>query len=135
MKYRIRRTTKEWTALIQECRASGLTDKQWCQENGVVISSFYRAIKRLRDAACTIPHRESAASPLPTVQDIVPVDPSLLMESAQSSAILTCNERQYFTTPSECQISVTLSDNTRIDISNNASTGILREILLALRTS
>ena len=25
------RTDEEWLSLIQECRLSGLTDKQWCE--------------------------------------------------------------------------------------------------------
>lgn len=34
---RIRRTDQEWLDLIQECRTSGLTDKEWCVNN--IISS------------------------------------------------------------------------------------------------
>lgn len=29
------RTDEEWLTLIQECRASGLADKQWCEEHGI----------------------------------------------------------------------------------------------------
>lgn len=51
---RIRRTDKEWLGLIQECRTSGLTDKEWCEQH-IQHSNFYYHIKRLRKKAREIP--------------------------------------------------------------------------------
>ena len=45
---RTRRSQEEWLELIQECRSSGMTDRDWCDQHGIVISSFYNAVKRLR---------------------------------------------------------------------------------------
>ena len=42
------RTTREWLALITQCRSSDLTDKEWCEQYGVNMSTFYNAINRLR---------------------------------------------------------------------------------------
>lgn len=53
------RTTREWLALITQCRSSGLTDKEWCEQYGVNMSTFYNAINRLRKKACEIPDRET----------------------------------------------------------------------------
>ncbi|MDD3279636.1 MAG: IS66 family insertion sequence element accessory protein TnpB, partial [Lachnospiraceae bacterium] len=50
-----RRTDQEWMELIQECRTSGLGDKDWCEQHGIPISSFYTKITRLRKKACEIP--------------------------------------------------------------------------------
>ena len=36
--------------LITECRASGLTDHQWCMERGIKPGTFYNWVKRLRKA-------------------------------------------------------------------------------------
>ncbi len=36
--------------LITECRASGLTDYQWCLEHGIKPGTFYNWVKRLRKA-------------------------------------------------------------------------------------
>jgi len=47
------RTTREWLALITQCRSSGLTDKEWCEQYGVNMSTFYNAINRLRMIAFT----------------------------------------------------------------------------------
>lgn len=54
---RIRRTDDEWLTLIQQCRASGLTDKDWCEANGIERSSFYAHIRKLRAKSTLIPCR------------------------------------------------------------------------------
>lgn len=50
-----KRTQREWMDLIQECRTSGLGDKEWCEQHGIPISTFYTKITRLRRKACEIP--------------------------------------------------------------------------------
>ena len=61
MKRRIHRSDEEWMQLITSCRQSGLSDKEWCVSNGIVVSSFYNAVVRLRKKACQIPEREQNA--------------------------------------------------------------------------
>lgn len=51
-----RRSQDEWFQLIQECRSSGLSDRTWCEQHGILVSSFYNAVKRLRKRACDIPN-------------------------------------------------------------------------------
>ncbi|MEG1145779.1 MAG: IS66 family insertion sequence element accessory protein TnpB [Clostridium sp.] len=50
-----RKTDQEWMNLIQECRVSGFGDKDWCEQHGIPISTFYTKITRLRKKACEIP--------------------------------------------------------------------------------
>lgn len=50
------RSKEEWFQLIQECRSSGLTDRTWCEQHGIMVSSFYNAVKRLRKNAYDIPY-------------------------------------------------------------------------------
>lgn len=50
-----RRTDHEWLELIQECRTSGMSDKDWCEQHHIQRSSLYYHIRRLRDRACAIP--------------------------------------------------------------------------------
>ena len=33
---------QEWTMAIQECRGSGLSVRQWCREQGVTTTTYYR---------------------------------------------------------------------------------------------
>ena len=42
------RTDEEWLSLIQECRLSGLTDKQWCETHQICPSNFYYQIQKFR---------------------------------------------------------------------------------------
>lgn len=51
-----RRSQEEWIQLIMECRNSGMTDRTWCERHGILVSSFYNAVKRLRKKACDIPY-------------------------------------------------------------------------------
>ena len=40
---------KDWVALIQEQRSSGLTIKQWCSNNGITVNAYYYRLRRLRE--------------------------------------------------------------------------------------
>ena len=71
------RSLGEWRELVMECRKSGLTDKEWCEQNGINLSSFYNAICKLRHKACDIPTRESAQPVMDLTvrkQDVVAID-------------------------------------------------------------
>lgn len=48
-------TDQVWLDLIQKCRTSGLTDKEWCEQQHIQRSNFYYQIRRLRKKACEIP--------------------------------------------------------------------------------
>jgi len=38
-----------WAKLIGECQESGLTVRQWCEENGISTKTYYYRRKRVRD--------------------------------------------------------------------------------------
>ena len=67
-----RRTDEEWMNLIQECRTSGLTDKEWCREHQIHSSNFYYHIRRLREMACEIPESVSGNTRA-GFQEVVPI--------------------------------------------------------------
>ena len=46
---------EHWLNLITQCRSSGLTDRQWCIENGIPVSTFYYHVRALRKKACEVP--------------------------------------------------------------------------------
>ena len=37
----------EQIRLINECRRSGMTDADWCRENGIAVSTFYNWVSGL----------------------------------------------------------------------------------------
>jgi hypothetical protein len=47
---RIRRTADEWQALVEEHRASGVSQAAFCARRGIVLSSFHRARRRVAEA-------------------------------------------------------------------------------------
>lgn len=68
----IRRSWQEQYQLIMECRSSGLTDYQWCKQNGIRPGTFYNWVSRLRKKACDIPDSVSKAGTVPVPhQDVV----------------------------------------------------------------
>ena len=42
---------ENWSALIQECRASGLSNREFCRQNGSSEKSFYYWLRKLRGQA------------------------------------------------------------------------------------
>ena len=58
----------EWAAQIQECRNSGLTVQQWCDQNGIGIKTYYYRLRKLREDVCQqVPFPiGSVESPAPT---------------------------------------------------------------------
>lgn len=48
-------TSEEQFRLVTECRRSGLSDAQWCLQNGISISTFYTWTSRLRKKGCSLP--------------------------------------------------------------------------------
>ena len=51
---------EHWLNLITQCRASGLTDRQWCIENRIPVSTFYYHVLALRKKACEDPESVDA---------------------------------------------------------------------------
>lgn len=41
--------TQEWFCIIRTCNASGLSKKQWCEENGVSVRKFFYWQKKIRE--------------------------------------------------------------------------------------
>ena len=72
-----RRSDEEWFRLINECRRSGLSDSLWCKQQAIPVSSFFCAVRRLREKAYALPERERSidivSNPLPC-QDVVRID-------------------------------------------------------------
>lgn len=40
---------EQWKNLINECRSSGMTVKNWCKANGICEQSYYHNLKLLRE--------------------------------------------------------------------------------------
>ncbi len=109
---------EQWLELITQCRASGLTDRQWCIQNGIPVSTFYYHIRALRKKACEIP---VAADTAVQKQEVVQIP---LWKTEQDPA-----ETAPLSMPSICL----QMQGVRIEIHEQAGAEVIRNTLLALR--
>lgn len=42
---------KEWTEVYRRCRESGLSNREFCRQNGIAEKTFYYWLKKLRETA------------------------------------------------------------------------------------
>ena len=78
-----------WLHVIHECRSSGLTNQDWCEQNGISLKSYYYWISKLRKLAVEdLPRKEyisSAKSSDPTGNEFVELPTPVKMEHVGSS--------------------------------------------------
>ena len=108
---------EQWLNLITQCKAGGLTDRQWCIENGIPVSTFYYHVRALRKKACEVPEAVDAAA---QKQEVVQIP---LWEKEQHSDTVALQ------TPSICLE----MQGIRIEIHEQAGADVIRNTLLALR--
>ena len=60
--------------LIMECRQSGLSDYQWCEQNGIHPGTFYNWVSKLRESGYSLPDASKRSEMKPAVQEVVKVD-------------------------------------------------------------
>ena len=109
---------EHWLKLITQCRSSGLTDRQWCIENGIPVSTFYYHVRALRKKACEVPEAVDAAT---RKQEVVQI-PLWEMEQHTSDTVA-------FPVPSICLE----MQGIRIEIHEQAGEDVIRNTLLVLR--
>ena len=42
---------QQWTQIIRECQSSGLSNKEYCRQQGISEKSYYYWLRKLRNAA------------------------------------------------------------------------------------
>ena len=47
------RSGQEWLELIQECRTSGLPDREWCRLHSISIKTFHNKVSGLKKSGST----------------------------------------------------------------------------------
>lgn len=69
--------SSEQYRLVMECRQSGLSDHQWCMEQGIKPGTFYNWVRRLKQKGITdIPESAGHDNYHPTPkQEVVRIDP------------------------------------------------------------
>ena len=60
--------------LIMECRQSGLSDYQWCKQNGIHPGNFYNWVSKLRKRGYSFPDSEAKSNAVSNIQEVVKID-------------------------------------------------------------
>ena len=127
---KVRVPMAEQIRLINECRQSGMTDADWCRENGIAVSTFYNWVSRCRKtAADQIPAPNYGHCEIPrSKQDVVPIDivSDHLPEQHTASQMHQTNPDNSHT------IEVSMND-VIILISNDANPALLTRTLRLIR--
>ena len=64
----------EQIKLIMECRQSGLSDYQWCEQNGIHPGTFYNWVSKLKKSGYSLPYTQKNSEMKPEIQEVVKVD-------------------------------------------------------------
>ena len=108
--------------LIMECRQSGLSDYQWCEQNGIHPGNFYNWVSKLRKSGYSFPESEAKASAIPTVQEVVKVD--LIQKPKPSPAI-----EQNVSSPSPTVAAELILGNITLRLFNGADETVIQNTL------
>ena len=127
------KTDQEWLDVIQTCRTSGMTDKDWCHSNGISQTSLYRHINRLRKKDYAIPGHGRVQ--LDKGHEVVPIEFDKITELDQKYVRLSLEVRSDDISVSRIASSgvhVT-AGKFRIDIDNDANISVLQDTLKILQ--
>ena len=125
-------TAEEQYHLIMECRASGMTDYQWCVEHNIKPGTFYNWVKRLRQSG-NVDIPAPAGNKEPARQDIVEMhlgQPSVAMPA---SGMLSDAFTGTSAVPSQPpMLELSISDAT-LRIPQGTDPALLEQVLLILK--
>ena len=64
-------TDEQWLDIFQQCKASGISDLQWCRQNHIAPSTFYYRLNKFRkEKSETVAETKSM---LPEYHEVVPL--------------------------------------------------------------
>lgn len=113
--------------LITECRQSGLSDYQWCREQGINPGTFYNWISRLRKAGYTIPDSDSKICATPVRQEVVKLD---LIERGTVPPVIAKQNTSIQTPASNTSIAAEIEcGNIKIRFFNGADNFVIQNTL------
>ena len=122
-----RRSDQEWVTLIRECRASGLSDKDWCAHHAIQVRTFYKQVARPRKKGFDIPKTRRTSVSVP--QDVVPLEIAEEASRTGSTGYTDSSVRHPDLFPA---VILSIRDY-RIEITNHAEQSTISSILSALQ--
>ena len=130
MPYSMRRNPDEWMKLVLECRKSGMSDRQWCNSNGISYYTFASAIKTLRRMNYEVPKSRDLDIHDLTIpkQDVVKVD---IVPDIQPPQKIIPEAAPHIDNSHMIEISL---GNVHISLCNGADPDLVTRTLSALRS-
>lgn len=135
--YNARVPANQQYQLILDCRSSGLSDYQWCKENGIRPGTFYNWVSRLRKKACCNipdPAPRDCHTP-PSVQEVVKLN--ILPKTDESSMPLSLQhvpDKAAYPAALTAMVEISLG-NAVIRIANGTDPATLDRILSLVRNA
>ena len=124
-----RRSDEVWHQIILVARASGLSDFEYCRDNSIPRSTFYRALARLRQKACVLPARSERFE---CKKEVVPINISELpINSEDRMHPVSHVVDEPSPTSFEATMRITLGGGT-LERTNQADTAMVASILSLL---
>lgn len=125
--HRIRRTNDEWKTIILNCRISGESDYQWCRQNGISLSCFYRHVRLLRKEACAVPEQTAVQ---PVHQEVVPIhlDPDTKFSIKETYSSLDLKSASDFVAAARI-----ISSGLTVELSNQATPAVIQAVIQSLQ--
>ncbi len=114
---------EEQLRLIMECRQSGLSDYQWCEQNGVHPGNFYNWVSKLRREGYAFPESKAKSKAVPNKQDVVKID---LLPPAASSFETEQNVSLSMPAKIPCVAAELVTDGITIRLFNGADTQLIQ---------
>lgn len=128
----MRRNPDEWFEVVNECRKSGMSDRQWCNANGINHNTFSSAVKALKRKNYVIPQAQELDIHDLTIpkQDVVKVD--IVSDIQPPKEIVPVQEVATHLDNSH-MIEISLGDM-HISLCNGADPDLVARTLSALRS-
>lgn len=107
---------QKWLEIIHQCRDSGLSNQQWCEENDISLKSYYYWLAKIRKMAIeNLPHKRSAR----TVSTDAPENTMF----ASIPAISHC--------PANAAVVIIRAGGAVIEITEDTPDSLIRSVILA----
>ena len=133
-----RTTTQKQLALIQECRQSGMTTYEWCEQNGINLSTFYGWQARLKrtgeiDSPAVIPTVIRKQSEQPDIVKIE-IEGNKPVQASTNTAITPDSEKEpLLTTQTGIPVMEVVLSGVHLRVTNEVSPKLLADTIRLLR--
>lgn len=114
-------TIQKWIPIVSECLNSGQSKKEWCEEHGIDVKSFYYYQKRIFDRAKE-QRPEFAELPPPAESTLIPVD-----------SVIDFEEPTEETVQSDCIVARLIVNGITLELSNGIDSRTITSIVKGLQ--